>query len=90
MGHRGPRDPRGAGLRQRLSAAAAVAAALRAALGKAIADIIEARPERVAIVASGGMSHYPGTWKYPQPAYDFDYWAIAQMERGNHRAASQI
>ena len=53
------------------------------ALGKAIADIIKGRPERVVIVASGGMSHYPGTWKYPQPAYDFDYWAIAQMERGN-------
>ena len=40
-------------------------------------------PERVAIIASGGMSHYPGTWKYPQPAFDFDWWAIAQMERGN-------
>jgi len=38
----------------------------------------------VAIIASGGMSHYPGTWKYPQPAFDFDWWAIAHMERGNH------
>ncbi len=56
------------------------------ALGQAIATVIAARPERVAIVASGGMSHYPGTWKYSQPAYDFDRWAIAQMERGNHRA----
>jgi len=55
-----------------------------AALGRAIRDIVAARPERVAIVASGGMSHYPGTWKYPQPAYDFDWWAIAHMERGNH------
>jgi 2,3-dihydroxyphenylpropionate 1,2-dioxygenase len=54
------------------------------ALGKAIARIIESRPENVAIIASGGMSHYPGTWKYPQPAFDFDYWAIHQMERGNH------
>ncbi len=53
------------------------------ALGKALANIVAGRPERVAIVASGGMSHYPGTWKYPQPAYDFDYWAIAEMERGN-------
>jgi aromatic ring-opening dioxygenase catalytic subunit (LigB family) len=56
------------------------------ALGRAIAKIIEGRPENVAIIASGGMSHYPGTWKYPQPAYDFDYWAIDQMERGNHDA----
>ncbi|HXJ18130.1 MAG TPA: hypothetical protein VNM68_13160 [Candidatus Polarisedimenticolia bacterium] len=56
------------------------------ALGKAIAKVIANRPERVAIIASGGMSHYPGTWKYPKPAYDFDYWAIAQMEKGNHEA----
>jgi len=54
------------------------------ALGKAIKKVIDARPEKVAIIASGGMSHYPGTWKYPQPAFDFDYWAIAHMERGNH------
>jgi 2,3-dihydroxyphenylpropionate 1,2-dioxygenase len=54
-----------------------------AALGKAIADVVAERPEKVALIASGGLSHYPGTWKYPQPAYDFDYWAIAEMERGN-------
>jgi len=53
------------------------------ALGKAIREIVEKGSERVAIVASGGMSHYPGTWKYPQPAFDFDWWAIAHMERGN-------
>lgn len=57
-----------------------------AALGRTVADIIESRPERVALIASGGMSHYPGTWKYPQPAFDFDWWAIAHMERGNHGA----
>src|SRR5262249_6842503 len=55
-------------------------------LGKALAGYIATRPERVAIVASGGLSHYPGTWKYPQPAYDFDHWAIAEMERGNTEA----
>ena len=32
------------------------------------------------------MSHFPGTWKYPQPDFEFDYWAIAQMEKGNHEA----
>jgi hypothetical protein len=37
----------------------------------------------VAIIASGGMSHYPGTWKYPQPEFDFDKWMIAELERGN-------
>jgi 2,3-dihydroxyphenylpropionate 1,2-dioxygenase len=61
-----------------------------AALGKAIAKVIANRPERVAIIASGGMSHFPGTWKYPKPAYDFDYWAIAQMEKGNHDALIKL
>jgi 2,3-dihydroxyphenylpropionate 1,2-dioxygenase len=55
-------------------------------LGKAIGKIIASRPENVAIVASGGMSHFPGTWKYPKPDFDFDYWAISQMEKGNHQA----
>jgi 2,3-dihydroxyphenylpropionate 1,2-dioxygenase len=56
------------------------------AMGKVIAKVIAQRPERVAVIASGGMSHYPGTWKYPQPDFEFDYWAIGQMEKGNHRA----
>jgi 2,3-dihydroxyphenylpropionate 1,2-dioxygenase len=56
------------------------------ALGKAIAKVIANRPERVAIIASGGMSHFPGTWKYPKPDFEFDHWAIAQMEKGNHEA----
>ena len=56
------------------------------AMGRVIANIVKSRSERVAIIASGGMSHYPGTWKYPQPAFDFDYWAIGQMEKGNHKA----
>src|ERR1700726_1286049 len=55
-------------------------------LGKAIAKVIAGRPERVAVIASGGMSHFPGTWKYPTPDFEFDYWAIAQMEKGNHEA----
>src|SRR5580704_13077024 len=56
------------------------------ALGKAIAEVIAKRPERVAIVASGGVSHFPGTWKYPTPAFDFDYWAINKIERGDYGA----
>ena len=38
------------------------------ALGKAILKVIEKRGEKVAIIASGGMSHYPGTWKYLKTA----------------------
>lgn len=53
-----------------------------AALGYALAQAIAARSERVAIIASGGMSHYPGTWKYPQPEFEFDKWMIAELEEG--------
>lgn len=61
-----------------------------AQLGAAIRDAVESSSYKVAIIASGGMSHYPGAWKYPQPAYDFDWWAIAQMERGNHDALVKL
>jgi AmmeMemoRadiSam system protein B len=54
-----------------------------AALGRELAKVIAARPERVAIIASGGMSHYPGTWKYPQPEFEFDRWVIQELEKGN-------
>ena len=57
-----------------------------AALGEAVAEIIASRPERVALLASGGMSHYPGTWRYYQPDYAFDQWCIAELENGNSDA----
>jgi len=53
------------------------------ALGKAIASIIAGRKERVALVASGGMSHFPGTTKYLHPEFDFDRWLVSQWEAGN-------
>jgi 2,3-dihydroxyphenylpropionate 1,2-dioxygenase len=61
-----------------------------AALGAAIKHIVEKTSLKVAIVASGGMSHYPGSWKYPQPDFDFDWWAMAHMERGNHEALLKL
>ena len=57
-----------------------------AALGKALAQIIKGRKERVAIIASGGMSHFPGTTKYLHPEFDFDRWLVSQMEAGNANA----
>ncbi len=61
-----------------------------AALGRAIAEIVAERPERVAIIASGGMSHYPGTWKYPQPEFNFDRWVIQELEKGNTNAVLDL
>ncbi len=54
-----------------------------AALGRAIADIVANRPENVALLASGGMSHYPGTSRYYEPAFDFDHWCIRELENGH-------
>jgi 2,3-dihydroxyphenylpropionate 1,2-dioxygenase len=54
-----------------------------AALGRAIAQVISGRRERVALVASGGMSHFPGTRKYLTPEFDFDRWLVSQFESGN-------
>jgi len=53
-----------------------------AALGQAIADIVKGRRERVAVIASGGMSHFPGTTKYLSPEFDFDRWLLSQFEMG--------
>ncbi len=54
-----------------------------AALGKAIGELIAAWPGNVALIASGGMSHYPGTSRYYQPAFDFDHWCIRELENGH-------
>ena len=59
------------------------------AWGEALGEIFAARPERVALIASGGMSHFPGTERYAQPDYDFDRrWLEALAEgRGREMAA---
>jgi 2,3-dihydroxyphenylpropionate 1,2-dioxygenase len=57
-----------------------------AAFGSAIAQIVKGRKERVAVIASGGMSHFPGTLKYLSPEFDFDRWLVAQFEAGNTNA----
>jgi hypothetical protein len=54
-----------------------------AALGHAVAEIGRGRKERVAVIASGGMSHFPGTRKYLHPEFDFDRWLVSQFETGN-------
>jgi 2,3-dihydroxyphenylpropionate 1,2-dioxygenase len=51
-------------------------------LGRAIAEVVAERPERVALLASGGMSHYPGTEKYPHPEFDADREILDVLERG--------
>src|SRR5262249_16270345 len=41
------------------------------AWGEALRSCLDGRPERVALIASGGMSHFPGTDRYAAPDFDF-------------------
>ena len=59
------------------------------ALGKALASIVKGRKERVAIIASGGMSHFPGTTKYLHPEFDFDRWLRLAVRGRQHQCAAQ-
>ncbi len=58
-------------------------------VGQALGEIIRRRPERVALVASGGLSHYPGTDLYPHPDNDFDAELLKSIQAGelHHLAA---
>ncbi len=53
-------------------------------LGKAIAKALAERPERIAVIASGGMSHFPGTARYTAPNYAFDKWLIQETAAGRY------
>jgi 2,3-dihydroxyphenylpropionate 1,2-dioxygenase len=58
-------------------------------VGQKLAEIIRRRPERVAVIASGGLSHYPGTDLYPHPDNAFDAQVLQWIEAGEmHRLAA--
>lgn len=51
-------------------------------LGRALADIVSQTDLRVAVLASGGLSHFPGTERYPHPEFDFDRALLQLLEDG--------
>jgi 2,3-dihydroxyphenylpropionate 1,2-dioxygenase len=51
-------------------------------LGQALRSILQQRPERVVVLASGGMSHFPGTERYGEPDFDFDYQLLEALRAG--------
>ena len=51
--------------------------------GQALGQILRASGRRVALLASGGMSHFPGTPRYPHPDFDFDRSLLRDLERGH-------
>jgi 2,3-dihydroxyphenylpropionate 1,2-dioxygenase len=53
-------------------------------LGRAIATALADRPERIAVIASGGMSHFPGTTRYHSPNFGFDDWVLGEVTAGRY------
>jgi len=60
------------------------------AWGQALRVILDARPERVALMASGGMSHFPGTDRYASPDYDFDRRLLGALAEGRGRETAAL
>jgi protocatechuate 4,5-dioxygenase beta chain/2,3-dihydroxyphenylpropionate 1,2-dioxygenase len=60
------------------------------AWGRALREIIDARPERVALMASGGMSHYPGTDRYASPDFDWDRQMLATLTSGRGAETARL
>jgi aromatic ring-opening dioxygenase catalytic subunit (LigB family) len=60
------------------------------AWGQALRSILDGRPERVALVASGGMSHFPGTDRYASPDYDFDRRLLERLAEGRGRETATL
>jgi 2,3-dihydroxyphenylpropionate 1,2-dioxygenase len=55
-------------------------------VGQKLGEILRRRPERVALIASGGLSHYPGTDLYPHPDNAFDADLLKWIQAGElHR-----
>ena len=50
--------------------------------GRALGEILRARPERIALMASGGLSHFPGTDRYASPDFDFDRRLLDALTAG--------
>ena len=52
------------------------------AWGRALGEILRSRPERIALMASGGMSHFPGTERYGSPDFEWDRRMLDVMRAG--------
>jgi 2,3-dihydroxyphenylpropionate 1,2-dioxygenase len=56
------------------------------AFGEALGRIVTGLGLRTAVIASGGMSHFPGTERYAEPDLAFDEALLARLGEGNLRA----
>lgn len=53
------------------------------AFGQALARAVTRLGRRAVLIASGGLSHYPGTVHYPKPDVETDRVLFEQMKAGN-------
>jgi hypothetical protein len=65
-------------------------AARCAQLGEAIAEALGDRRERVAIYASGGLSHYPGMYNAGWIDQPLDRWILERLERNDMAALAHL
>src|SRR4029453_10287696 len=65
-------------------------AARCARLGEAIADVLREPPERVAIYASGGLSHYPGMFNAGWIDQPLDRWILERLEGDDLEALPRL
>jgi protocatechuate 4,5-dioxygenase beta chain len=61
-----------------------------AQLGAAIADALRDRPERVAIYASGGLSHFPGMYNAGWIDQPLDHWILERLQRNDLEALQHL
>src|SRR5205807_2262829 len=58
--------------------------------GRALGEILRTRPERVVLMASGGMSHFPGTDRYASPEFEYDRRLLEVLKAGRGRELAAI
>ena len=56
------------------------------AFGEAVASVLATLNVKAVVMASGGMSHFPGTENYSNPNVDFDKALLEPLSRGNLKA----
>jgi protocatechuate 4,5-dioxygenase beta chain len=65
-------------------------AARCARLGEAIADVLRDRPERAALYASGGLSHFPGMYNAGWIDQPLDRWILERLARNETAALEHL
>ncbi len=61
-----------------------------AQLGEAIAEVLADRPERIAMYASGGLSHFPGEYNVGWIDKALDHWILERLERNDLEALTHL